>query len=179
MKSSFITRQYGAPQWANPFGSPYWRLACVPPEYWEAPRFQATYTTQFTPILGGQTMVDQFSVPDYGPFIIYGMTAFANNPGAVPPLLRWGSGQGSGFPSRTLVQITDSLLDYKLFSKAIPLDNFVGGAGGEGAFIPYVCPANTTMSVILTSLNAPGAGEDWNWFINFTGAQLIMPEAAA
>lgn len=173
MKSSLFPRQFGAPAWGNPFASPYWRLATVPPEYWDAPRFEATYTTQFLPLVGGSTMVDQFNVPDYGPFIIYGLEAFANNPGATPPVLRWGSGQGSGFSSRILVQISDSVLDYKFFSKAVPLDNVVGGAGGESPFIPYVCQPNTTITVQMTSLNLAGAGEDWDWFVNFTGAQLL------
>lgn len=173
MKTALQTRQFGSPPWGNPFASPYWRLALVPPEYWDAPRFEATYAVQFLPLKGGSTMVQQFNVPDYGAFIIYGLTAFANNPGGVPPLLRWGSGQGSAFPSRTLAQISDSLLDYKFFSKAVPLDNIASGAGAQSPFLPYVCQPNTTITVQLTSLNLAGAGEDWNWFINFTGAQLL------
>lgn len=172
MKTAMQTRQYGSPPWGNPMSSPYWRLAMVPPEYWDAPRFEACYTTQFLPLNGGSTMVDQFNVPDYGAFIIYGVSAEAVVP-TNPPSLRWGSGLGAGFPSRVLIQITDSLLDYKFFSKAVPLDNIVCGAGGQSPFLPYVCQPNTTITVQMTSLNLAGVSEDWNWSLNFTGAQLF------
>lgn len=180
MKDALQTREYGSPAWGNPMSSPYWRIACLAPDFWNAPRAEATYVVSFLPLLGGQTLVDEFDIKAKGAFVIYGLSAFANNPAAAPPSLRWGSGQTSGLPSRALIQITDSTKDYKLFSKAIPLDNIAGGAGGSsGAWIPYVAEAGTTITVQLTSLNVPGVSEDWNWWLGFHGAELAQAELEA
>lgn len=175
---SFPTRQYGQMPWPNPWASPYWRMALVPPEYWDAPRREATYAVQFLPLLGGQTGVDEFDIKADGPFIIYGLTAYATNPGATPPVLRWGANSGSGFPSRVLCQITDSKYG-DLFNKMVPLDNIAGDSGDETPWIPYVCEPGVVITVKLTNQNLPGGGEDWNWFLDFRGAELLMPGVAA
>lgn len=174
MKQQFSGRDYGSLPWGNPLSSPYWRLAFLPPELWDAPKRETAYILSFLPLAGGSTGVSSFSVKGRGPFIIYGVSAFANNPGATPPVLRWGSGLTQNQMSRLLCQITDTKNLYDLFSQPAPLDNFASAAPNLSAgWVPYVCDPGTSISLVIQNQNVPGAGEDWNWWITFWGAEVL------
>lgn len=169
-----VYRYYKSPR-ASALLSPYWRLAMIDQDLWDRRKRKQDYSVTFLPLAGGVTAVQSIAIKGTGPWIIYGLTAFANNPGATPPPLRWGSNGGSGFAARALVMLTDVAQQYNITGDVpVPLDNIAGGSGANsGSFVPYVVPARGVINISMTSMNVPGAGEDWNWFLTFHGAEVL------